>query len=475
MKREGSYVVLTEVEYSDLELLIKTLGSSSSKLEAKVIDLETRIKELEGQLKKDSSNSSKPPSSDGYKKRGVILNNREKSEKKQGAQPGNLGNSLKMIALSDKVVEHKVEGYCVCGQNLQELLAHDVQVRQVIDLPEKLTEVTNHMVEIKQCVCGLKHEAKCEVTHGVQYGTRLKSLGVYFTQYQHIPFGRTQEIMAEIFGVNISDGTLVDSNKACYDFLQETEDQIKQALLKSPVIHNDETGMRCDGSLHWVHSTSTSTHTHYALDKKRGAPAMDKIGVLPNYTGVSIHDRWASYDSYNCVHGLCNAHLLFELKYIHQQEDKQWAKQMIDLLVQANNQKKENKLDTITTNLILLSYQEIIQQAKLQEPQINPPPEKKRGRIKKTKSLNLLETFTNRKEQILLFVTNKQVPFDNNLAERDLRMVKLKQKISGCFRTNNGAQLFCRIRSYISTVRKQGHSVIQAINLALNQNPINVA
>lgn len=463
MEYQGSHVILTREDYNALLRLIKTLQDSN-------LQLELRVKDLEGKLAKNSGNSSKPPSSDGFNK--VVKNNRTKSGKGKGAQTGHKGKTLEKVAVADVYVNHTLEGVCECGQDLASLPLLNIAGRQVIDVPEKLIEVTEHLVEIKQCVCGKIHEACCAIKHPVQYGLGIKSLGVYFTQYQHIPYERTQEIMTEVFGVSISDGVLLESNQACYTGLESTEQQIKTALQNSAVMHNDETGMRCESSLHWVHSASTKTHTHYGIHKKRGAEAINAIGILPNFNGISVHDRWASYADYDCSHALCNAHLLRELKYIYEENQKQWAGEMIDLLVEANNKKKENNLTSFAKQKIVDNYQLIIELAKIEEPPSPLPTVKKRGRIKKTKSLLLLNAFINKKEDILQFIHNQDVPFDNNLAERDLRMVKLKQKISGCFRTLNGAIIFCRIRSYISTTRKQGHKVLEAIKLVLNGNPI---
>ena len=471
MEYQGNHVILTLLEYNSLLDLIQTLRDTNARLEARVLQLENRIVELEGQLKKNSGNSSKPPSSDGYAK--IVKNNRSKSGKAKGGQPGHKGTTLEKVTVADVYINHKLEGVCECGQDLASLPLLNTVGRQVIDLPKKLTEVTEHVVEIKRCVCGKMHEADCEIKHAVQYGSGIKSLGVYFTQYQHIPYQRTQEIMTEVFGVSISDGVLLESNQACYRALEKSEQQIKTALQNSAVMHNDETGMRCENALHWVHSASTKTHTHYGVHKKRGAEAINSIDILPKFNGISVHDRWASYNEYDCSHALCNAHLLRELKYIHEENQKQWAGEMIDLLVEANNKKKENSLTHFTKQKIVDNYQLIIERAKIEEPPSPVATVKKRGRIKKTKSLLLLNAFINKKEEILKFIHNKDVPFDNNLAERDLRMVKLKQKISGCFRTLTGAIIFCRIRSYISTTRKQGHNVLEAINAALVGKPIN--
>lgn len=465
MEVQGDHILLPRQAYEELLRTIELLKD-------RVRKLENANKALEERLNKDSSNSHKPPSSDGYRK--VIKNNREKSGKSQGAQKGHKGKTLKMVIDPDKVIEHKVKGTCQCGKDLEQASVVRIERRQVFDLPEKLMEVTEHQVEIRQCCCGAVHQAECKEKGNTQYGSRIKSLAVYLNQYQFVPYERLQDFFEDVIGTSISDGVLTGSNELLFEQLEKPEEQIKQALQDSKVLHNDETGMRCSGKLQWIHSSSTERYTHYSIHQKRGKEAMDAIGILPDFKGISVHDRWAPYDNYGCTHALCNAHLLRELKSVKEESGRKWAAGMITLLTSANNLKKENKLDATAIHSIEKQYKQIIDQGITEEPPLVIPAIKKRGRIKKPKPLKLLEAFIDRREQILRFVHNKDVPFDNNLAERDIRMVKLKQKISGCFRTSHGGEVFCRIRSYISTIRKQGHGVIDAIEKALLGNPIAV-
>jgi transposase len=464
MELTDTHVILTKEEYRKLTGQIEAYVALLDKLEK-------RVKELEAQLGKNSGNSSKPPSSDGYKK--VIKNNREKSDKGQGAQEGHKGTSLQMVETPDKVIKHKVEGTCSgCGKDLQTAHVKDVQHRQVFDLPEKLIEVTEYQVEIRQCQCGMVHEAPCAVNAPAQYGRKFKALMVYLNQYQYMPFERLQEFSEDCFGMSISDGVLAMNNQQCYENLEQIEICIKQQIIQSAVMHNDETGMRCEGKTKWVHSSSTASYTHYSMQDKRGKEGINAIGILPDFQGISVHDRWASYDDYDCGHAFCNAHLLRNLKFLAEETGSKWAAPMIALLVGANHYKKEGLLNKSTIADIEKESRRIVKQG-LKEEQ---PPEKtkltKRGRKAKSKSLNLLNVFIDRSQQVWAFIHNQNVPFDNNLAERDLRMVKLKQKISGCFRSINGANVFCRIRSYISTIKKQGYGVLHAIEVAVAGNPI---
>ncbi len=438
-----------------------------------IAEQEKRINTLEGMLHKNSSNSHKPPSTDVLN--GKIKNSREKSNRKSGAQEKHEGKTLEMTENPDKVIKHKIKGCCnKCGKNLEDLEIKEIQRKQVFDLPQKLYEVTEHQMEVKQCSCGCIHVAKSPVQGGsTQYGEKMKALIVYMSQYQFLPYERLQDFMKDVFGLSLGGGTIEASNEITYEQLEKTEQQIKKGLFESSVIHNDETGIRCAGKTQWVHNTSNEKYTHYTIHPKRGTEAINAIGILPDYKGNSVHDRYASYDQYNCTHSLCNAHLLRDLKFVHEELQKDWAGKMIRLLILALYLKKRNWLNKSSIANIMQRYFQILEQEKKEEENfILPVVSLKRGRKAKPKSLRLLETFINRQEQILRFVHNKDTPFDNNLAERDLRMIKLKQKISGCLRTIHGAEVFCRIRGYISTVRKQGYRVLESLEHAIAGNPV---
>lgn len=456
MQVPEGYILISKVDY---EHLLNRLSM-----------MESRIKELEGMLKKDSSNSHKPPSSDGYKKK--VQNNREKSDRKSGGQLGHEGRTLQMVENPDKVIEHKV-GCCVhCAADLQNVKAKKYYRKQVHDLPPIKIEVTEHREEVKQCnVCGKETIASCDIPASVQYGERIKSMGVYLNQYQMLPFERTRETMEDLFECSISAEVLQQSNEKCYDMLeQKVEKEIKASITQSAVIHNDETGIRCQSTTKWIHSYSTQSHTYYAIDDKRGKEAMDRINILSQFTGNTVHDRWASYEKYDhCQHSYCNAHLLRDLKG-EEENNKSWAAAMKTTLLDALALSKQERTAPDSIIAIEKRYDRIVKQAIKKEP-IPARALHKRGRKAKSKSLNLLECFRDKKREVLRFLHDKTIPFDNNLAERDLRMVKLKQKISGCFRTRKGADVFCRIRSYISTVKKQGGQVWDALQLTIKKPP----
>ena len=464
METPPGYITILKSEY---DMMINTIQSLSQE----IVQLQSRVKELEGKLAKDSKNSHKPPSTDGYKKK--IKNNRKKSSKKQGAQPDHEGKTLEQVPNPDKVITHTVIGKCECGQDMEKLPIKKIYRRQVFDFPKKLIEVTEHKIEVKECVCGKIHEASCEAKGVTQYGSGIKAFVVYLNQYQLLPFERTQELMKDCFEINISDYVLGTTNQTCYEHLVQTEDNIKSALINSQVMHNDETGLRCNNKLQWVHVSSTGMLTHFSIQEKRGSEGMDAIGILPEFNGTSVHDRFSAYEKYKCKHSYCNAHLLRELKYVNEEEGKKWASEMMSLLVQSNELKKQEKLDKLSQQNIEDTYSRILQSGLEEEPlPVSVEQKGKRGRKAKPKSLRLFETFRDRRTEILKFVHNKEVPFDNNLAERDIRMVKLKQKISGCFRTKQGAEIFCRIRGYISTCRKQKFAVLPAIEKALIGQPV---
>ncbi len=474
MKIPQGYILIKEEDYKNLLHQLTLAHQRIEQMSNTILVLQNEVKELKQQLNKTSSNSHKPPSSDGYKKP-IVKNNREKSNKNQGAQVGHKGSTLEMTEKPDKIEVKRVNTKlkCECGNSLRNSKEIGYNSRQVIDLVEKLTEVTEYRIEVRECSCGKIHTEGIGHFIPIQYGPGIKSLAVNLNQYQFIPFGRTQEMFKDLFGIEISDGCLQQSNERCYDNLEETEGQIKEQIKTEPVIRNDETGMRCEGKLQWVHTNSTQMYTHYSLQEKRGQIAIDAIGILKDYQGTSVHDRYSSYNLYNCKHSYCNAHLLRDLKYLHEDDNKPWAAKMIGVLIKAKTLKEAGELTQETIKNINDCYDRAVKKGFKTEPIDKPQKIKKRGRQKKSKSIRLLEVFRDAKDRVLRFVYDQLVPFDNNMAERDLRMIKLKQKISGTFRTKKGGQVFCRIRGYISTVRKHGYNIMDAIKMAIIGQPIN--
>lgn len=442
--------------------------------------LEARIKQLESRLNTNSKNSNKPPSSDGFKRTKSL---RKKSGKKSGAQKGHPGHTLKMIDNPDKIQVHRVKQCRDCGTSLADQAAESVEKRQVFDMPPLKLIVTEHQAEQKTCPhCGACNKASFpeNVTRPVQYGPEIKAFAIYLNQYQLIPYDRTGELLKDLFGQPFSEGSLFTANQACYDALADAEQEIKQQLLNSPVVHCDETGARVEGKTNWLHTVSTPDLTCYSIHPKRGSDAMDEMGILPFYTGIAKHDFWSAYFKYtSCDHSFCNDHHLRELTWVIENEHQAWAQQMHDLLLDAKaavDEAKENSktrleleqlMDFVSrySNIIALGYRE--------NPffEVWPKPKGKRGKPKKTKARNLLERLDKHRMETLNFMYDFRIPFGNNQAERDIRMTKVQQKISGGFRSMQGAKIFCRIRGYISTVKKNSVPVLGAIQDALLGRP----
>jgi transposase len=447
---------------------------------ARIAELEERVKSLEDQINKNSRNSSKPPSTDTFRK---IKGQRKPSGKLVGGQKGHKGHTLEMAEKPDHEIVHQVTKCEFCGRSLYDAKAASYERRQVFDLPPIKVEVFEHQAEIKICPnCGCLNKATFpkEVAYPVQYGTRLKSVAVYLNQYQLVPFDRLSETFVDLFSHRLSQSTLIDANRACYDILEPVVEAIKQQIIASPVICLDETGMRIEGKREWCHVVSTENLTYYAANPHRGSEANEDMGILPVYSGTAMHDGWSSYFKFNCKHALCNSHHLRDLTFIHEEEKQNWAKDLIDQLISIKNAVDRRRpihcrLDLAEIKDFEERYDHIIERAKLE----NPPPIasnsegqiKKRGKKKKTKAQNLLDRLQKYRREALAFMYDFEVPFDNNLAERDLRMMKVQQKISGNFRSWEGAAIFCRIRGYISTVKKNSRSVIDAIQGAFGGNP----
>jgi len=353
--------------------------------------------------------------------------------------------------------------------------------RQVFDLPEVQVEVTEHQAEIKTCEqCGQVNIAAfpTSVTHKTQYGSRIRSQMVYFNQYHFIPLERTTEIIADLYQQSISQGTVMTANRTVAQKVEKTNQKIKNYLATTAdPVGFEETGARVAGTLNWLHSASHKRATNYEIHPKRGSAAMDEIGILPKRTAWSIHDFWKPYLKYEqAKHGLCNAHHLRELIFIAERKQQPWATEMIDLLLkikQTVEVAQSTNRSCLTAEQITsfeYKYDQIVSQGLLRNPSPERPPGK-RGRIKQSRAKNMLDRLQAHKEKVLAFMYDFKVPFDNNLAERDIRMVKVQQKVSGGFRSDQGAEIFCQIRSYISTTRKNGQPILETLACALTDTP----
>ncbi len=455
------------------------IENSQQQLEAENKRLRERVNELERRLAKTSRNSSKPPSSDGFKKPSP-KSLRKKGQQKSGGQPGHTGHTLKMADNPDHTEVHRVKECEGCRRSMEEQEPDRIESRQVHDLPPQRLIVTEHQAEIKMCSCGHLNKAAFPegVNAPVQYGIGVKAAAVYLKNYQFLPFDRTCELLSDLFGCGISEGALANILARCAERLESPVLSIKEHIEQASVIHFDESGSRVLSKLWWLHVASTPLGTYYDIHRKRGAEAIDEIGILTDFSGRAVHDFWKPYFGYSCLHGLCNAHHLRELIFVHEQHQQDWANHMIDCLLKikdAVDQAKQtiDHLDEKQIRDFETRYQQILNEGYAQNPlpPLSPNTKKKRGRRKKSKPRNLLERLDEHRTEALAFMYDFNVPFDNNLAEQDIRMMKVQQKISGTFRTEHGAKAFCRIRSYISTARKNTVGAMDALIRLFSGDP----
>jgi transposase len=464
------------------------LHEENATLHEELAQVKEVLQILQGQQAKDSHNSSKPPSSDGFKRRTRSL--RKKSGKKPGGQQGHRGHHLQQVEHADELVIHSVSRCEQCGTTLADQPAIRHERRQVFDVPPQRLLVVEHQAEEKQCPqCHQVTRASFpkEVRAVAQYGPGLAGLAVYLVQGQLVPYARAAQLLQEWFGVHLSAGSLVSFVKRCHQHLSPIEQQIKEALIREPVIHQDETGLRAQSKTWWVHVASTARLTHYGAQLNRGRKAMETIGISPAFAGVSMHDGLMSYRALGCSHALCNAHHLRELIFVEEELGQQWAGKMKDLLLLMKarvEQAKAAGLSELTSLSVLAlsaDYDCILEQGW----KANPPPESlgdpaptadgqpppKRSR-KQPAARNLLHRLQVGKLQALAFLYNFAVPFDNHQAERDLRMLKVQQKITGGLRTQAGIEQVCRLRGYLSTLHKQGADLFDALHQTLLGQPV---
>jgi transposase len=458
---------------------IAQLEAENAGLREQLSALLTRVQELEGRLAKDSHNSGKPPASDGLARKTRSL--RKRSGRKAGGQLGHHGETLHVVAAPDEVVEHRPSVCAICQTPLEDAPIIGQERRQVHELPPIRLLIWEHralQVRCPSCQAVNVGAFPAAAASQAQYGPRLRALAVYLVEQQLIPYRRVRELFADLVGTRLSLGTLVRWVRQAAQLLAPVEAQITAALMLAPVLHSDETGVRRVGGLAWAHVASTDRLTHYAIHAKRGREATDAIGILPDYTGVSVHDGWRPYQTYTrCRHALCNIHHLRELRFLEEQYQQEWAGNLKALFLEMKQAVESTcvvggaTLPDADRRALRARFWALVEMGLA----ANPPSVRRpgqRGRLKQSPARNLLERLLLCHAEVLAFLDDFTIPFDNNQAERDLRMLKVQQKVSGSFRAESGAEAFARIRGYISTLRKQGVALLTALETVFADRPL---
>ncbi|MBI2298006.1 MAG: IS66 family transposase [Armatimonadetes bacterium] len=448
-------------------------------LEAQVAALQAQVADLTARLGKDSHNSSKPPSSDGLRR--PPRSQREPGQRPTGGQKGHPGHTLCQVEQPDSVVVHRPAVCGRCGHGLEGLpVTERAERRQVFELPQPRLEVTEHRVGAVVCpVCGRSNQAEfpAAVRQPAQWGPRLLGLGVYLVQYQLLPLARCRQVLLDLCGQAPSEATLLHAVADCHTALAPVEAALQQAVGRAAVAHFDETGVRVAGRLEWLHVASTASLTHLAHHRRRGRVALTDIGLLPAFGGVAVHDAYPSYRDFGSgEHALCNAHLLRELQGCWEREHQTWAQRLRALLRGVLHAKQlaqaagETALPPEFLARLRANGRRLVARGLAQNPR--PQPTGKGGAPKLGPARSLLERLQRYEAEHLRFAFDFRVPFDNNQAERDFRMAKVQQKVSGCLRTSAGADQFCRLRGYLSTLRKQGVDLLDALRRVVAGSPV---
>jgi len=473
-----------EDELTRLQAEKQALHEQLAQRDELIAALLARVQVLEERLVKDSHNSHLPPSSDRFSRQPKPKSLRSKSGKKPGGQHGHRGQSLGLSATPDEIIVQTVEQCQHCGEDLHELGASQAERRQVIDVPEPRLRIWEYQAEQKVCPhCHQLTTASfpASVHAPVQYGSRLGAIAVYLVEQQLLPWERTCEVLDDLLGVQMSQGTLASLIGRLSQQLAPVETLTKEALKTVSVLHQDESGLYVAGQRQWLHVSSTKTLTHYAVHPARGSQALQAIGILGDFAGVSVHDGWSSYRQYACGHALCNVHHLRELTFLEEEQQQAWAGSLKAWLltmkahVEDAKASGQSSLPRPLYQRLVQAYRRLLLQGYLenhpdpQAPASSPP---KRGRPKQSQALNLLDRLWEQEEAVLAFLYDFSVPFDNSQAERDIRMLKVQQKVSGTFRSSSGAQHFARIRGYLSTLRKQGIPLLSALQASLLGHPV---
>jgi len=411
----------------------------------------------------NSSTSHMPPSQDPFRAK----KKRPKGKRPKGGQPGHKGSTLAMAVAPDKTVQHPAKKCDACGTSLKKVPVEYVSRHQVIDIIFKKV-VVEHRVEHKNCACG-NHQAHAlaQGNAPVQYGPGLKACAVELNQIQCLPFKRCAQFFREKYFLTLSPGTLVKFARQASIRLRLWEQEARANLIASPLVHADETGINVDGVLWWVHVVSNEHTVLMTAHRRRGTEAMVEADVLTNYTGMVCHDFWASYGTFDVIHVACNAHLQRELEKVLEDHGQKWAGEMAGLLARANEERDQHQGDLPYERIQYYEeqYTRLLGKGDKANPRQMKRVGKSRGRIAQTYPRRLLERMRDCRSWIVLFLYDPSVPFTNNQAERDIRMLKVHQKVSGCFRSDEGARDHCLLRSYILTMQRRNVSYHQALSM----------
>jgi transposase len=469
--------VKREAELAGREAEIAALQEMVAALEAKVALLEER-------LGRNPRNSSMPPSAEGLTKPPAQNRAERRAQKRRpGKQPGAEGTHLAQVASPDETVVHRPPACSGCGADLALADVVGTEVRQVFDLPKIAAFVTEHQLLKVRCGCGCetKAEPPKEATAPAAYGPGVRALAVYLSVYQHVPYDRLGQIFNDVMGMSVSTGALAAMVAEAGGGLGLFSDVVAELLRDAPTVHFDETGARVAGSLHWIHVASNALYTLLFCHTRRGGAALDDAGVIGGMSGIAVHDGFRPYRNYEVLHQLCNAHHLRELHSVRCRFDQPWAHDMLDLLLEANDAvhaavaRGDDQLSPATSYSIKLRYHSLLAKgwAANEAPSTQTdwqgvPVEKK---WYKNSAVNLLKRLERYQDDVLRFTTDFDAPFTNNQAERDIRLIKLQQKISGSWRSLAGADDFCAIRSYVSTMKKHGYGVLEGLQRVFIGDP----
>ncbi len=479
---EDPRIAFYERRVAELEALVATQADLIEAQAATIERLERRVADLERDASRHSGNSSKPPSSDTAEQKAALAAKRQakrvKGQRRAGKQPGAPGANLSRVADPDHQVTHRPERCECCGRDLSRAPVTASESRQVFDLPQRRAEVTEHVRQRRRCGCGHETSAQFppEATAPACWGPRVRAMALCLLVRHHIPVARVAEILTDLLGAPVSTGWVAGLTRAASRGLEPWMGDLCDRLAREHVVHADETGARVSGVKWWFHVACTAMLTFIAIHRRRGVVATDEFGIFPRFSGTMVHDRWAPYWRYQqATHAICNAHIIRDLAGVAEiASQAEWADAMAEFLVEAKRRcdtaRQQNLIRLSDDQLKLLRawYDALVSRALSATP--DPPDGAKRNAMEKA-AYNLAVALRDHKDEILRFTADLAVSFDNNQAERDLRMAKLQMKVSGCFRTSEGAQRFGHVRSYIETARKHGLNPFDVLIDLFNGHP----